>query len=347
MGRKRRIIVGLSIAAVSIAALYFGGGIIAVNVVCDSLFVSRQSSLETLNEDVFQVFKTQKDYPELSTRTLFTFPSGNNTLQAYKYAPSSEAEGTVFVSHGMKGLADGTDAEYQQWFLHKGYEVISIDLSSCGLSSANAHEGPCQSPIDIANLYKRWKEDKDSKIDKPLYLIGHSWGAYGAACSLEYGVEATGVITFAAFDNPRSLMFDTSQKYAGFAANITKLPFDMALNMKYGSKADLSSSKVIESHPKVRSLHFYGDQDERFNMPASLYGNVKESATCKKVLLPRIGHKLPWLEEENRKTGLEILSSLKNKSAEEKATILKDVDKEKTSILSEEVFHEIELFLGE
>ena len=349
MGKKKKIVLISSIVVFSAAWLYFWGGPTAAMISFYCLFEARQSSIEILSNPLNQVFKTRKDFPNLSKRTEFVVFSGNNQLSTYSYEHDSP-KGIVICAHGMRSLADGLDAIYQNWFYEEGYHVVSFDLSSCGASTANPHHGICQSPIDVKYVYEAVLDRYQEEKDLPLYLVGYSWGGYGVATSLEYGVSPTGIITFSAFDNPRENLFATAHDQVGFVADLTRLTFDIGVNVKYGIKGDLSAKSSILSHENVKSLHFYGDSDVDVISSVSLYEKLSnaEAPNVKTHLLKGASHLLPWVELSSVKeveNAYDAIARMNNK--EEIDAYLSTIDKEKTSKFSLEVESAIRLFLNE
>ena len=348
MPKKKKAIIITSIVVGSLVVLYFGGGTIAGLIVFDSVFSDRQSSLEKLNSDSLRILKTRKDYPILNERVVETFQSDNNTLTGYYYKADAP-KGNVLCFHGMRGLADGRDAQYQQWFLSESYNVFAVDLTACGASTGNKYDGICQSPKDVAHAYAHFKETHQDVADLPTYFVGHSWGAYGSAAAAYYGAVPTGVITFAAFDIPVYEMLDMSRRYIGVLTDITYPNFFLASQIRYGENAKISAKTVLKDHPSIKSLHFYGTNDKAVYTQDALVTSIRNDPipNAKTVSLHGVGHSYPWLTLSSAKAIDNHIDVLKGLSDQEKETYINGIDKEKTSELSPEVFDAIRLFLNE
>ena len=344
---KRAIIIPCVIVG-SLTVLYFGGGTIAGLIAFDSIFNSRQSSLAKLETDDLRVYKTRNDYPVMSNRSIETFQSDNNVLTGYFYQVTNP-KGNVLCFHGMRGLADGLDAQYQQWFLSRSYNVFAIDMTACGSSEGNRYEGICQSPKDVSNAYFHFKETHSNLENLKTYFVGHSWGAYGSAAAAYYGAVPDGVITFSAFDIPTYEMLDMSRRYIGVLTDITYPNFFIASQLRYGEKAKISAKTVLKDHPTIRSLHFYGTNDKTVYPQDALYTGIKNDPipNAKIVSLEGVGHSVPWLTMNAKNAADDHKKHLKSLTGEEKETYIQSIDKEKTSELSPKVFDEIALFLNE
>lgn len=335
-GRLKKIII---FSAIALVVLYFGGGIAAELIVNANVFARH-------NEEMDKLVKTRKDYALLDAREELSFVSGNNTLKAYFYK-ASPSKGTIIASHGLNGRADGPDAAYQAWFLKEGYSVCAVDLTASGESEGTSINGLHQSAYDIKAAYDYLA--KNEKLEKKVFLCGHSWGGYGVAASLGLGVEASGVITFSAFDNPFDTMVQYAERYVGVLATISLPPFYLAESMAFGQEVFRSASSALKDST-TKALIIHGEADASIPLDSiSLYARAKELPNVGTITLPSIGHMRPWLSLEAHRYYGELhaeYEKLKNDGDESKIeAFLNNVDRDKSSELNDALFGEIRRFL--
>lgn len=335
-GRLKKVII---ISAISLFVLYFGGGMAAAFIVNGNVFARHEG-------ETSELVKNQKDYTLLAAREELSFISGNNTLKAYFYN-ATPSKGVVITAHGLNGRADGPDAAYQAWFLEEGYSVCAIDLTASGASEGASINGLHQSAYDVKAAYDYLA--KNEKLEKKVFLCGHSWGGYGVAACLGLDVKADAVITFSAFDNPFDTMIQYAERYVGPLAKMSLPPFYLAQNMAYGQEVFRSASGALKEST-AKALIIHGEEDGSIPLDSiSLYARAKGLPNVKTICLPGIGHSRPWLSlEAHRYYGAlaEEYEKLKNEGDALKIEAFLDaVDLDKSSALNGALFAEIRQFL--
>ena len=335
-GRLKKIII---FSAVSLFVLYFGGGMAAAFIVNGNVFARHE-------EQTNELVKSRKNYALLDRREELSIVSGQNTLRAYFYKATS-SKGTVIAAHGLSGRADGPDAAYQAWFLEEGYSVCAIDLTASGASEGASINGLHQSAYDVKAAYDYLA--KNEKLEKKVFLCGHSWGGYGVAACLGLGVKADAVITFSAFDNPFDTMVQYAERYVGPLAKMSLPPFYLAQNMAYGQEVFRSASSALKES-STKALIIHGEEDGSIPLDSiSLFAKAKGLSNVETITLPNIGHSHPWLSlEAHRYYGAlaEEYEKLKNEGDALKIEAFLDaVDLDRSSELNGALFTEIRQFL--
>ena len=333
------------IVTVSLTMLYVGGGLLGPVIAFNSIFSRRLSTIETLNEDIYKVYKNRSDYPLLDHRSEFEFEGRHDKLVCYSYEVE-DSKPTVLCAHGMSSLSDGREAALENYFVSKGYNVLALDLSSSGKSGGTAHEGfhrAMEDVIDCVSFFKRIKNNDQL----PFILMGYSWGGYAVASALKHLDHVVGCVTFSAFNKADDMMFETAKSNVGFLADITKPMFYLSAKMFYGDKLNDSGVQGLQSKPTMKSLHFYGNKDTRVVPDASLVKALEQETNvpAKIVILDEYTHELPWFSRNSIEEGHAILDSLNSKSESEKASIFESVDKNKTSEMNPEVVLELDQYL--
>ena len=344
--KKYKGLVITLIIVFSLGVIYFGGGLLGPTIAFNLIFSRRLSSPETLNEDIYQVYKTRCDYPALNSREEYAFEGRHDRLVCYYYETDANKP-TVLCAHGMSSLSDGREAALENYFVSKGLNVLALDLSSSGNSGGTNHEGFHRGMEDVIDCVSFFRTHKNNP-NLPLILMGYSWGGYAVASSLSYLDDILGCITFSAFNKADEMMFETAKSKVGFLADLTKPMFYLSAQMYYGEKLNDNGVKGLSSKPSMESLHFHGTEDQRVLPKASLVEALKEHSEipAKTVYLDQYTHELPWFSQNSIAEGYRILESLDGKTEEQKKASLSQVDKNKTSEMNPEVMDELDQYLS-
>ena len=85
MERKKKIILIVSLSLASAIVTYFGGGLIATKIACESMLNVRGSD-DSSRDDIYNLIQYQADdYPLLQHRKEISFSYKKETLQGYLY----------------------------------------------------------------------------------------------------------------------------------------------------------------------------------------------------------------------------------------------------------------------
>jgi hypothetical protein len=242
-------------------AAYVYGGLFGARIAQIGIFDKRGSSIEEYERSFdYRLYKTRKDYPALAKRSVLHFPSGENTLTGYLYRVASP-KGLVLAVHGFASLADGDGCAYQDYFVRHGYDVFAIDLTASGRSEGSSTIGLHQSAYDVAAAEKAIHANK-SLAALPLFLIGHSWGAFGVSASLNFDQSPRAVCEMSGYYQPDIAMASLVRQHAGPFADATKWQMDDALKERAGDDAFLSALKGMSKAKKTHLILVHGDQDD-------------------------------------------------------------------------------------
>ena len=337
--KTRSLVKTILITGLALTVLYFGGGAIAYGAVSAVVFSRRE-----VNEDIAYIYKVRSDYPALSTRSEHSFLSGNNTLRGYLYSAFSP-KGLVLAVHGMGSNSDSDDAQYQQWFLDQGYDVFALDLTCCGNSGGSSFKSLAQSAYDVASCFDYLTSHNLMKDQ--FIMVGHSWGGYGIAASLQLGVKADKVITFSAFDIPLDTMMEYARSYAGGIADFSYPSFALDSYIVQGKDASLSAFDGLKVS-NTKALVIHGEEDNSVKIDGnSLYRRAKDLPNVTTLTLSNVGHAGPWRSTISLDYVKEVVEPKLKERSEDKKFFLASIDKEKTSQLSDQVFSKITSFLAE
>lgn len=202
---------------------------------------------------------TYDDYKDIMDRERMDFYSGKNKIGAYLYTPKGKKDGkaVVFVCHGIGCNMDGY-LNRTQYFVRKGYEVFTFDMTGTCESEGKGIIGLNQSKIDMHNAIE-FVKSQDRFKGKAILIYGHSWSGYASANVLNYGHdELAGVATLSGFNNTWDIMHYHALKYVGKLAVLYKPWVKLVELTKFGKNAlgdgvsgiNKYSGPVLISHSK-------------------------------------------------------------------------------------------------
>lgn len=203
---------------------------IAARVIYEAVFGSRVTPMcNTVTYD---------DYKDVMNRQKMDFYSGTNKLGAYLYTSKDGKKGKalVLVCHGIGCNMDGY-LNRTQYFVRKGYDVFTFDMTGTCTSEGKSIYGLNQSKIDLHNALEFIKSQSRFK-DMPVLVYGHSWSGYASANVLNYGHdELAGVATLSGFNNTWDTMYFHAQRYVGKLAKLLKPWNALVERVKFGKDA--------------------------------------------------------------------------------------------------------------
>ena len=254
-------------------------------------------------------------YPRIQPRfmrTEFTFPSHGNKLQGYYYA-SSGSKGIIVICHGIHAGADDY-LPLAESMVGYGYDVFAYDSTGTYSSEGSSTVGMCQQLIDLESAI-RFIRSMDNLRSKPLFLIGHSWGAYAAATVLSLESEIAACACIAGMVSGPNMIVEKAKDYVGGLAHVPEPAFEIYQRLLFKDYVDLDAVKGINSvSAPVMIAHGVDDKVIRFDGQAIIahkdkLTNPSLSYHIGKGL--RGGHDSIWHSAEAIAYQMEIESELK------------------------------------
>jgi len=186
----------------------------------------------------------------------FSFYSGKWELSGSKYIINKKPKGIILFLHG---LLDGRESylfEIAQ-FVKEGYIVYAYDNTGCATSEGTQIYSFEHTLKDQKAFFNNFKEELTS-YHLPIYVIGHSWGGYGALISPLAYPHVSKIISISGFTN--------FADFALFSVNrsenkVLKRAFKSALRSIEGKDSNIDASKVIKES-KARVLYIQGKEDK-------------------------------------------------------------------------------------
>ena len=253
-------------------------------------FFSRRFSSQDSYEHRFDslVFKTQKDFPLLQNRETVRFYSADHYLYGYIYR-SSLSKGLVLFVHGIKGQADDAYAIGENALLEAGYDVFAIDLSASGRSEPNGIKGLHQGALDVKAAID-FICTRDDLKNLPLFLFGHSWGAYSCLASTNFITPVKKVVAISGFSTPIEEMVALPESKTGMELSANRPDLEAAMLDRCGPQYDLSALTGMKNNPQIKYLLIQGALDNVVPLKASAYEKGKSFPNVTSFLVENKGH---------------------------------------------------------
>lgn len=198
--------------------------------------------------------------------------SAGKFLKGFIYRnPKIEDNGKVIIfCHGMGPghIAYTTEISY---FCNLGYTVVAFDSKGCNFSGGKNIKGMYEG-VKTATAAIDFVRGKFA--NSPVYLVGHSWGAYSALCaSLIRKVNA--VVAISAPTTPSKTMQKGAVNVGmpKFFAAILRPYWWLIALLKYGAKGNANAVKRAQKN-STPTLLIHGDKDVIVPLKNSVYGKA-------------------------------------------------------------------------
>lgn len=237
------------------------------------------------------VYYEASDFPDLHAEPL-SFPSNRGQmLRGYMYShPFSHYKGVIIFVHGM-GAGHTAYTALINDLAMQGYFVFAYDATGTVLSDGASLGGFSQGFLDLKSAVS-FIQSLTRFHYYPLFLVGHSWGAYTAANFTHLKTQVQGVIALSPFDSISSILVHIIQMKTGKKLSFLKPFFFLATLVEYHQLAFYRPSYSLQSAPcPVLILH--GDQDLSVPLslsPAAAQEYLKRNPLLTIQLCPGKGH---------------------------------------------------------
>lgn len=325
------------------------------SVVISGIFDRRISTISSFQKsnDYF-LYPSFEDMPSLASREIVAFPSRKNYLAGYLYRVLSP-KGMVIVVHGYNALADNSMSLFPEYFIQHGYNVFSIDFTACGRSEGLSIPGLEESAFDVLAAEEFLKQ-RNEFSSLPLFLLGHSWGAYGVLASLNFNQAPKAVFAFAGFTTPVDMMLGSAQNKVGSLIDNGKEDFINALKKRDPDCWNLSAIEGIEK-AKNTDIYLFQGKEDKIVLPHFAVSNFSYSnPRVHSFFFENRGHNNLFYNEESilyahsvKERANQIFQPYKGKiisaPKEIKDSFLQSSDKRKCCILDENLMKGILYFM--
>jgi len=191
---------------------------------------------------------TAAHYDGLTVENVSFSAKQGHTLAGYKYRMEdvSDPLGVLVVAHGFGGGGHCGYMPLIAWFADHGYLVFGYDATANDNSEGEAVGGFPQGVMDLDYAIRYVKSD-ETYAGLPIYLMGHSWGAYSVGNVLNFQPDVAGAVMFAGFDCTTQILRQQGEEYVGNLVGLL-LPYAKAYEwLKFGKYTAVSTTGGINA----------------------------------------------------------------------------------------------------
>jgi pimeloyl-ACP methyl ester carboxylesterase len=269
LSRKRKGLIA-ALAVTSFLLLNHVASLVAAPLIFNRIFAGEKYDV-SLTPGLVDYQSVAASYP----RQTFTFPSSDVSLQGYFYDnPSSKR--LVVVSAGIDDPADGYLSQ-EIYFYDQGYDVISYDGYGKGASGGSSLKGLPQAKRDLASLLTYL--ESSAWVNEPVFLFGHSQGAYASAAILGEGFASVkALVAVSGFDSSEETVMAFARRKVSFLADLSWPYVTTYERYLFGEDSPLKASDQL-NNSAIPALIAQGDADHTIPLESlSLYRH-KDSCT--------------------------------------------------------------------
>ena len=272
-------------------------GSMAFSAVFFHVMFSRRDSLPEIVTVPYEMLDSAR-YPRREIR----FLSGENTLHGWLYGEGGK-KGLIIIAPGINDGADSHLAEMMA-FADGGFAVLTYDATGMLQSGGADKVGLQQAKRDLLAAIDYAHRDS-ALAAQPLFLYGHSQGAYAAAAVLDEA-DVSAAVCLSGFDSPVGTMYGKAKEYVGVLADM-QYPFLYLQNrFVFGNDADDRAIESLNLSGGTPVRIFYGSADKVIPYPLSQYARAEDivnpNAACELIDSEyRSGHCYMWLSEDAAK----------------------------------------------
>ena len=204
--RKKQI---RRLAAVGVSVVLLGGlfsSIPAATAVYHGIFDRQFETAAEIDQDPASFALSGREEP---------FYSFGDRLSGFLYTSGEgEKRGLFVVAHGFGNASHRTYLPLMEALCQSGFLVFAYDAAGVEASEGEGPRGLPRGVMDLESAILHAKGLPEAE-DLPLYLAGHSWGAYSVGCALSLFPETKGAVLFAGFNQSEDMLFHFAKKYVG------------------------------------------------------------------------------------------------------------------------------------
>lgn len=269
------------------------------------------------------------------SREKFFYNIKGKKLCGYYY-PTEKCWGIAVFCHGMRSGADDYIPLIEQLVL-SGVSVFAYDCTGTYDSPGKNTVGMGQQMVDL-KFTVDYLTSRTELRRLPIFLIGHSWGAYASAAVLSLVNCVSGCVAIAGMNNGTDIMVAKAKEMIGPLAFISRPVFLACQKLAFGDYVDLTAVDGINSSGASTLIaHGIGDRVVRFNGQSIIAKRKKITNPSVKYYIGkglRSGHSDIMYSEEAIAYRMEIQSEIllremktgRRLSANDKAELYRSID---------------------
>lgn len=215
------------------------------------------------------------DFPGLVREKHQFFSNSKKRLIGYLYQREGmDIKGVYVFAHGY---GEGGHILYldliNEICMH-GYAVFAYDATGYDESEGRSMKGFTQGMLD-ADRAITYIEALNCQKKFPIYLCGHSWGAYSMSTAIMHHPNVKGLIAFSGFNSATTIFKANGEKYAGKKADEFMVYVDTYEKLLFG---DISQVTAVDAFRKTKAKIVIVHSKDDETVPISAGLNIYKKA---------------------------------------------------------------------
>ncbi len=187
-----------------------------------------------------------------------------DALPTYRFSgPGDTSNGLVVLSMGLDSRVDDYLPMIER-LVRLGFSVVTYDYFTDG----RQFRGLPEAVADLRCLIAQLGAD-GSLDDQPLYLLGHSLGAYASGAVMAYTDAPDAVILISPFNKSSDMLRSKAKQYIGFLAEFFTPYVSLYESLKFGNYSSASVAEGLRD-VYVPVSFVYGEDDTLIPKDAGL-----------------------------------------------------------------------------
>lgn len=272
------------IVIVSILALYLISSLILVFMINKKIFMKHQ------NDPDNPCYLRFEDYSSFMVREEYSCGFYGKRIKGYIYKDKTndEYKGFIILSHGFWG----THVQYLvdiAYLIKAGYLVLAYDQYGVGLSEGS---GPTSFSNGIYVLENVIHDVKKRKLNSglPLYLYGHSWGAYCTMDALRNNDDIEKAVLRSGFDDPIKITMYLLKIQNKFLYAFLTPTYRMSYFLLFGRRNMRLAYSYSKKNKKTKLLVLQAKDDNMVPLSLSIAEKVKNKENVRLIVDDIGGH---------------------------------------------------------
>lgn len=227
-----------------------------------------------VNKKVFKVRGTDpdnpcylqyEDYSSFLSREEYRVGFYGEAINGYIYKDRNrdDYKGFIILSHGFFG----THIQYLvdiAFLAKEGYKVLAFDQFGVGISEGDNQVSLANGVYVLENVIKDVEKRKiNDKL--PLYLYGHSWGAYCSLLALKKHPEIEKAVLRSGFINPTKTVLSLLKSQSKALYYSVRPLYSFSYYLLFGRRNMIDGKHVLDKNKKTKCLFVHAKDDDVIN----------------------------------------------------------------------------------
>jgi len=230
-----------------------------------------------------------EDFSSRYPREALRIPADSHTLAGFVYGAGNK-NGLIIMSSGHRCSTD-VQLQSMKYFVDRGWVVICYDYTGYYYSEGVSMIDYTQSVRDL-NAVLSFIEHSDRFSTIPLFLYGHSLGAYASAAVLNFKHRVSAVVAASGFDKPTEQWAYSVKRFSGKLGALLGPMAALYLRVVFGRDTERFSAVTGINSVRIPLLVISGTSDVFYGGKSPIYEkkNLITNPKCTYMLMSRDNH---------------------------------------------------------